>query len=37
LAGTGGGFFPSDVHMPTLRVGEAAQVTRKCVIKIPVM
>jgi YhcH/YjgK/YiaL family protein len=29
-------FFPSDVHMPTLRVGEAAQVTRKCVIKIPV-
>lgn len=29
-------FFPADVHMPTLRVGDAAQLTRKCVVKIPV-
>lgn len=29
-------FFPNDVHMPTLRVGPAAQLVRKCVVKIPV-
>lgn len=29
-------FFPSDVHMPTLRVREAGGIVRKCVIKIPV-
>lgn len=29
-------FFPTDAHMPTLRVREAGGVVRKCVIKIPV-
>lgn len=29
-------FFPTDVHMPTLRVRELGGVVRKCVIKIPV-
>ena len=29
-------FFPTDAHMPTLRVGDVAVLTRKCVIKIPV-
>lgn len=29
-------FFPTDVHMPTLRVREAGGLVRKCVIKVPV-
>lgn len=29
-------FFPTDAHMPTLRVREAGGTVRKCVIKIPV-
>ena len=29
-------FFPSDVHMPTLRVRADAVNVRKCVVKIPV-
>lgn len=29
-------FFPSDVHMPTLRVRAEAVNVRKCVVKIPV-
>ena len=29
-------FFPTDAHMPTLRVREAGGLVRKCVIKIPV-
>ena len=29
-------FFPSDVHMPTLRLRAAAVNVRKCVIKVPV-
>lgn len=29
-------FFPTDAHMPTLRVREAGGMVRKCVIKIPV-
>ena len=29
-------FFPTDVHMPTLRIRSAAVPVRKCVVKIPV-
>jgi biofilm protein TabA len=29
-------FFPSDVHMPTLRIRHDAVLVRKCVIKVPV-
>ena len=29
-------FFPSDVHMPTLRVRASAVNVRKCVVKVPV-
>ena len=29
-------FFPSDVHMPTLRVRAVAVNVRKCVVKVPV-
>jgi YhcH/YjgK/YiaL family protein len=29
-------FFPSDVHMPNLRVGAEPVATRKCVVKVPV-
>ena len=29
-------FFPSDVHMPTLRVRAATVNVRKCVVKVPV-
>lgn len=29
-------FFPSDVHMPGLRVGAAPTIVRKAVVKIPV-
>lgn len=36
FAGQAAVFFPSDAHMPTLRVREAGGLVRKCVIKIPV-
>lgn len=29
-------FYPEDVHMPTLRIGSAAVLVRKTVVKIPV-
>jgi biofilm protein TabA len=29
-------FFPTDVHMPTMRIRAAAVPVRKCVVKIPV-
>jgi YhcH/YjgK/YiaL family protein len=29
-------FFPADVHMPSLRTGEAAVLVRKTVLKVPV-
>jgi len=29
-------FFPTDAHMPTLRVRAAGGIVRKCVLKIPV-
>lgn len=29
-------FFPTDVHMPTLRIRAAPVAVRKCVVKIPV-
>lgn len=29
-------FFPADGHMPSLRLGEAAQLVRKTVVKVPV-
>lgn len=29
-------FYPTDVHMPTLRIRETAVPVRKCVVKIPV-
>ena len=35
-AGQAAVFFPSDVHMPTLRVRAEAVQVRKCVVKIPV-
>lgn len=36
FAGQATVFFPTDVHMPTLRVREAGGLVRKCVIKVPV-
>lgn len=30
-------FFPADVHMPSLRAGEQAQLVRKVVVKVPVL
>jgi YhcH/YjgK/YiaL family protein len=36
LAGQATVFFPTDAHMPTLRVREAGGLVRKCVVKIPV-
>ena len=35
-AGQAAIFFPSDVHMPTLRLRAAAVNVRKCVVKVPV-
>jgi len=35
-AGQAAVFFPTDAHMPTLRVRAAAVAVRKCVIKVPV-
>jgi YhcH/YjgK/YiaL family protein len=29
-------FFPTDVHMPTMRIRAAAVAVRKCVVKVPV-
>jgi biofilm protein TabA len=29
-------FFPSDVHMPTMRIRAAGVPVRKCVVKVPV-
>ena len=36
VAGQATIFFPVDVHMPTLRLGSAATLVRKTVVKIPV-
>ena len=36
FAGQAAVFFPSDVHMPTLRLGAVAVNVRKSVVKIPV-
>jgi YhcH/YjgK/YiaL family protein len=35
-AGSAAVFFPSDAHMPTLRVRNDAVHVRKCVVKVPV-
>jgi biofilm protein TabA len=35
-AGQAAVFFPTDVHMPTMRVRAAAVNVRKCVVKVPV-
>ena len=35
-AGSAAVFFPSDAHMPTLRVRHEAVNVRKCVVKVPV-
>jgi len=35
-AGQAAVFYPSDVHMPTLRVRAAGSNVRKCVVKVPV-
>jgi YhcH/YjgK/YiaL family protein len=35
-AGSAAVFYPSDAHMPTLRVRHAAVNVRKCVVKVPV-
>lgn len=36
VAGHAAVFFPVDVHMPTVRMGSAASLVRKTVVKIPV-
>ncbi len=36
FAGQAAVFFPTDVHMPTLRIRAAAVPIRKCVVKVPV-
>jgi biofilm protein TabA len=36
IAGQAAIFFPADVHMPTLRLGAAAVLVRKTVVKVPV-
>lgn len=35
-AGYAAVFFPADVHMPTLRLGESATLVKKTVLKVPV-
>ena len=35
-AGCAAVFFPADVHMPTLRMRDAATLVKKTVLKIPV-
>lgn len=35
-AGAAAVFFPADVHMPSLRAGDAAVLVRKVVLKVPV-
>jgi biofilm protein TabA len=36
FAGQTAVFFPTDVHMPTMRIRAAGVLVRKCVVKIPV-
>jgi len=36
IAGHAAIFFPTDVHMPSLRAGSAAGLVRKSVVKVPV-